>query len=156
MGLRVFNSTDDIPQILKRQRIEAVLIASTRVEDFRNDQDLQDKILGSDVKIFMTETARELEAVNGDLQVKKAEHTDNSFHLKEVSVEDLLPRDEISVDMASVGELLAGRRILITGAAGSIGSEMVRQIAAYKPESMMLIDQAETPDHDLMLEMQNL
>ena len=110
MGLRVFNSTDDIPQILKRQRIEAVLIASTRVEDFRN--------------------------------------------LKEVSVEDLLPRDEISVDMASVGELLAGRRILITGAAGSIGSEMVRQIAAYKPESMMLIDQAETPDHDLMLEMQ--
>ena len=154
MGLRVFNSTDDIPQILKRQRIEAVLIASTRVEDFRNDQDLQDKILGSDVKIFMTETARELEAVNGDLQVKKAEHTDNSFHLKEVSVEDLLPRDEISVDMASVGEVLAGRRILITGAAGSIGSEMVRQIAAYKPESMMLIDQAETPDHDLMLEMQ--
>jgi len=73
--------------------------------------------------------------------------------LKEVSVEDLLPRNEIKVDMESVGELLTNKRIMITGAAGSIGSEMVRQIASYQPEAMLLIDSAETPEHDVRLMM---
>ena len=74
-------------------------------------------------------------------------------NLKEVSVEDLLPRDEIKVDMESIGEQLTGMRILITGSAGSIGSEMVRQVAPYKPAAMMLIDQAETPEHDIRIMM---
>ena len=151
MGLHVYNAKDDISQIIKRLRIEAVLIAPQRANDFRNDQQLQDQILGAGVKIFMSESAKEVSVKDGEL---KDEHFDNDLHLKEVSVEDLLPRDEIRVDMKSVGELLNGRRIMITGAAGSIGSEMVRQIAAYQPEAMMLIDQAETPDHDLLLMMQ--
>ena len=150
MGLHVFNATDDIAQIIKRMHIEAVLIATPRVGEFRNDQKLQDQILGAGVKIFMSESAKELSVKDGEL---KDGLPDNELHLKEVSVEDLLPRDEIRVDMKSVGELLSGHRIMITGAAGSIGSEMVRQIAAYNPEAMMLIDQAETPDHDLMLMM---
>ena len=150
MGLHVYNAKDDISQIIKRLRIEAVLIAPQRANDFRNDQQLQDQILSAGVKIFMSESAKEVSVKDGEL---KDEHSDNDLHLKEVSVEDLLPRDEIRVDMKSVGELLNGRRIMITGAAGSIGSEMVRQIAAYKPEAMVLIDQAETPDHDLMLMM---
>ena len=150
MGLHVFNATDDIAQIIKRMHIEAVLIATPRVGEFRNDQKLQDQILGAGVKIFMSESAKELSVKDGEL---KDGLPDNELHLKEVSVEDLLPRDEIHVDMKSVGELLSGHRIMITGAAGSIGSEMVRQIAAYNPEAMMLIDQAETPDHDLMLMM---
>ena len=151
MGLHVFNATDDIAQIVKRLRVEAVLIATPRQEDFRNDQKLQDQLLGAGVKIFMSENAKEVNLEEGEV---RDEQPDNDLHLKEVSVEDLLPRDEIRVDMKSVGELLSGRRIMITGAAGSIGSEMVRQIASYKPEAMMLIDQAETPDHDLMLMMQ--
>ena len=150
MGLHVYNSTDDISQVIKRLRVEAVLISAQRVEDFRNDQQLQDQILGTGVKIFMSESAKELNVKNGELHNGES---GNELHLKEVSVEDLLPRDEIRVDMKSVGELLSGRRILITGAAGSIGSEIVRQIAAYKPEAMMMIDQAETPDHDLLLMM---
>lgn len=72
-----------------------------------------------------------------------------------MKIEDLLPREEIQVDMDSVGALLRGKRVLITGAAGSIGSEMVRQIAIYKPAEMMLIDQAETPLHDVRLMMKN-
>ncbi len=151
MGLHVFNSTDDIPQIAKRLHIEAVLVAAQRTEEFRNDQKLQDQLLGAGIKIFMSESAKEVEVKDGELQ---GNQQDDGLHLKEVSVEDLLPRDEIRVDMKSVGELLTGRRVMITGAAGSIGSEMVRQIAAYQPEAMMLIDQAETPDHDLMLMMQ--
>ena len=149
MGLHVYNSTDDISQIVKRLRIGAVLIAAQRIEEFRNDQKLQDQILGAGVKIFMTNIAKEVDVKDGELEEEK----DDNLQLKEVSVEDLLPRDEIRVDMKSVGELLTGRRVMITGAAGSIGSEMVRQIAAYKPEAMVLIDQAETPDHDLMLMM---
>lgn len=149
MGLHVYNSTDDISQIVKRLRIGAVLIAAQRMEEFRNDQKLQDQILGAGVKIFMTNIAKEVDVKDGELEEEK----DDNLQLKEVSVEDLLPRDEIRVDMKSVGELLTGRRVMITGAAGSIGSEMVRQIAAYKPEAMVLIDQAETPDHDLMLMM---
>ena len=150
LGLHVFNSTDDISLIIKRLRIEAVLISTQREEDFRNDQQLQDQILGAGVKIFMSESAKELNVKNGELH---DEQSDNELHLKEVSVEDLLPRDEIRVDMRSVGELLSGRRVMITGAAGSIGSEIVSQVASYRPEAMMLIDQAETPDHDLLLMM---
>ena len=151
MGLHVFNASDDLSQIIRRMHIEGVLIATPRLAAFRNDQSLQDQLLGAGVKIFMSESAREVNLMDGELQ---EDQNDNELRLKEVSVEDLLPRDEIRVDMVSVGELLSGRRILITGAAGSIGSEMVRQIASYKPEAMMLIDQAETPDHDLTLLMQ--
>ena len=64
-----------------------------------------------------------------------------------------MPRAEINVDMASVEKELTGKRVLITGAAGSIGSEMVRQVAAYKPAIMILIDQAETPEHDIRVMM---
>ena len=75
------------------------------------------------------------------------------MQLREVSVEDLLPRAEINVDLKSVENMLTGRRVLITGAAGSIGSEMVKQVAQFKPAAMMLSDQAETPQHDIQLMM---
>ena len=90
MGLHVYNAKDDISQIIKRLRIEAVLIAPQRVNDFRNDQQLQDQILSAGVKIFMSESAKEVSVKDGEL---KDEHSDNDLHLKEVSVEDLLPRD---------------------------------------------------------------
>ena len=73
--------------------------------------------------------------------------------LREISVEDLLPRNEIHVDMDAVGAMLTGKKIMITGSAGSIGSEMVRQIAVYKPAEMILVDQAETPQHSIRLMM---
>ena len=99
------------------------------------------------MKIFIAQFAREANVKDGEL-------TDEDFagvQMQEVQVEDLLPRQEIKVDMDSVGEMLTGKRVLITGSAGSIGSEMVRQIAIYKPAAMMLIDQAETPQHDILL-----
>ena len=77
----------------------------------------------------------------------------NLSQLKEVSVEDLLPRNEIEVDMKAIAAQLRGKKILITGAAGSIGSEIVRQVAALRPAALMLIDQAETPQHDIRLMM---
>ena len=150
MGEKVFSTADDLPKIIENYGIEAILIAPQRLNEFRKAQELQDKILSTGVKIFMAQNAREMNVKDGELE----ENTEEKFHLKEVSVEDLLPRDEIRVDMKSMEELLKGTKVLITGSAGSIGSEMVRQVAAFKPAKMVLIDQAETPQHDIQLMME--
>lgn len=149
LGVNVYNVNDDIAGIIEKEKIQAVLVSPLRLTDFRDNQELQDLLIKAGVKIFMAHQAKEASIKNGEL-------TDEDFagmQLKEVSVEDLLPRSEIKVDMDSVGAMLTGKRVLITGSAGSIGSEMVRQIAIYKPAAMMLIDQAETPEHDIRLMM---
>ena len=147
MGEPVFSTDEDIAKIIKERDIRAVLVAPSRVDDFRNNQALQDIIIGAGAKIYMTTIAKEMntEDVNS--------MQDADMHIHEVSVEELLPRDEIRVDMKSLGEMLTGTTVFITGAAGSIGSEIVRQVAAYKPAHMILIDQAETPMHHVRLMM---
>ena len=149
MGRKVYNVSDDLKTVIRREGVEAVLVSPLRANEFRNNQEIQNLIIGAGCKIFMAQPAKEASIKDGQL-------TDEDIlgmQLDEVSVEDLLPRSEIKVDMKSVGELLKGRRVLITGAAGSIGSEIVRQIAMFGPEKMMLIDQAETPEHDIRLMM---
>ena len=145
MGEKVYNTLDDFQKIIKKSRIYAILVTPQSIKEFRDDQDLQDKLINAGVKIYMSQNVKEVNVKDGELQ--------EEIQIKEVSVEDLLPRDEIKVDMKSMGELLNGKRVLITGAAGSIGSELVRQIATYQPEALMLIDQAETPEHDIRLMM---
>ena len=148
MGEKVYSADCDLEAVIDKLKIKAVLVSPFQTENFRNNTDLQDKLLVSGVKIFMAQGAKELSAA--DLQEGSGV---GDIQLKEVSVEDLLPRDEIKVDLKAMGELISGKRILITGAAGSIGSELVKQIAQYKPEAMVLIDQAETPEHDVRLMM---
>ena len=148
MGEKVYSADQDIAAIIKENDIEGVLVSPSRVKDFQNNQTLQDSILGAGAKIFMAQGAKELNP-NEDLNDEEI----GNLQMREVSVEELLPRSEIRVDLKSVEELLKGTRVLITGSAGSIGSEMVRQVAAFKPAKMMLIDQAETPQHDIRLMM---
>ena len=147
LGERVYSVNDDLGEIIKSKDIEAVVVSPYRAQDFRQNQALQDVIIGAGAKIFMAQQAKEL----AEDQVDNAT---SQMLLHEVSVEDLLPRSEIRVDLKSVGELLAGQRVLITGSAGSIGSEIVRQVAQFGPKAMMLIDQAETPEHDIRLMME--
>ena len=152
MGMKVYNvEEEDLPAIIKKQRIQAVLVSPLRVEDFRDNQKMQDMLIEAGCKIFMARQAREAKVKDGQL----SDDDIAGMQVKEVSVEDLLPRQEIKVDMEAVGLELTGKRILITGSAGSIGSEMVRQVAVYKPVAMMLIDQAETPEHDIRLMMEH-
>lgn len=149
LGEKVYHVDDDIASVIANNNIEAVLVSPFRLDDFRNNQKIQDLLIQAGVKIFFAQQAKEASVKDGEL-------TDEDLagmQLKEVQVEDLLPRSEIKVDMDSVGAMLAGKKVLITGSAGSIGSEMVRQIAVYKPAKMMLIDQAETPQHDILLMM---
>lgn len=146
LDLKVYTLNDNLDEVLRKERIEAVLISPHRLKDFRANQKLQDTFINHGCKIFMVHQAQESAIMNGEI-------LEEGVQLKEVSVEDLLPRQEIRVDMKSVAEQLAGKRVLITGSAGSIGSEIVRQVAASAPASLMLIDQAETPQHDIRLMM---
>ena len=149
MGAPVYTLDQDIKTILQKNRIQAVLVSPLRVEDFRNNSAIQDVLINAGVKILFSQQAKEASVKNGVLSDEEVE----SMQLREVSVEDLLPRQEIRVDLKSVGDLLQGKRVLITGSAGSIGSEIVRQVATFKPAKLMLIDQAETPQHDIRLMM---
>ena len=146
LGVKIYTLEDDIAEVIRKEKIQAVLVSPHRINNFRQNQELQDILINAGCKIFMAHEIQESSVQNGEL-------TDEQLQLHEVSVEDLLPRQEIKVDLKSVGDLLAGKRVLITGAAGSIGSEMVRQVAMFKPAKMMLIDQAETPQHDIELMM---
>ena len=139
MGEPVYEVNASLPDVIRRKGIDAVLVAPGRIDRFRNDTALQDYILQSGARIFSANNVVDTEhdAIKG------------APTLKEVSIEDLLPRDEICVDLESVAESLRGKRILITGSAGSIGSEIVRQVASFAPSNMMLIDSAETPQHDI-------
>lgn len=149
MGVPVYTQEADFVSIIEKEKIQAVLVSPLRVYDFRKEQKLQDIIISAGCKIYMTQEAKEASVKNGELSDDEVE----KMQLREVSVEDLLPRQEIKVDLKSVGDLLAGKRVLITGSAGSIGSEIVRQVAEFKPAKMMLIDQAESPQHDVELMM---
>lgn len=146
MGKRVYSTQEDIADIVERLHIKALLVSPLKHEVFAKNKKLQDTIINAGVKIYVAQNAEEW---------NKHQDPKEKVLLREVKIEDLLPRDEIEVDMDSVGALLKGKKVLITGSAGSIGSEMVRQIAVYKPAEMMLIDQAETPQHDIRLMMAN-
>ena len=143
MGCKVYEANEHLADIVKERDIKAVLVSPLKIKEFRANENLQDLLIGAGVKIFMAH----------NLQEWKEGDDISGVQLQEVSVEDLLPRSEIRVDLKSVEELLKDQRVLITGSAGSIGSELVRQVAKFKPAAMMLIDQAETPQHDIRLMM---
>lgn len=143
MGKRVFLNGEGIAEKLREIKVRAVLVSPLKSEKLRNNPEMVDELVKAGIKIMMMPAAQEWD-----------EKKDLSFNqLHEVEIEDLLPRDKIEVDMDAIGKMLTGKRVLITGAAGSIGSEMVRQVAAYKPAELILIDQAETPMHDVRLMM---
>jgi len=147
LGEKIYYVDDDIASVIEKEHIQAVLVSPTRLRKFQDSPEFQDVLIKSGVKIYIAQFAKEVDAKGEKLK-------DEDFagvQMTEVQVENLLPRQEIKVDMDSVGEMLTGKRVLITGSAGSIGSEMVRQIAVYQPAAMMLIDQAETPQHDISL-----
>lgn len=143
MGEKVYIVDDDLAEIIRELKIKAVLVSPLQNEHFRDDQKLQDVLLSQGVQIFMSEGEKEW----------SQDDDYSNVQLKEISIEDLLPRDQIRVDMDSIGTLLRGKKIMFTGSAGSIGSEMVRQIAIYNPAELILIDQAETPQHNIRLMM---
>ena len=139
MGTKVYAPDQNTIRKMRNNNISTLLISPGAINVFRANKDFQDALLAEGIHIYMPTT--------------QEWNRNEQQQLKEVSIEDLLLRDEISIDMESVGSMLHGKRILITGSAGSIGSEMVRQIAKYSPAELILIDSAETPQHDIRLMM---
>jgi FlaA1/EpsC-like NDP-sugar epimerase len=130
------------------RQARTLLVSPLKNDRLRNNEDMVNRLVEAGIRILMTPPARDLE------ELKEEDSAKLSYtQLRPVDVEDLLPREKIEIDMEAVGKLLRGKRILITGAAGSIGSEMVRQIAPYEPAELILVDQAETPLHDIRLMM---
>lgn len=143
MAKRVFKNDENIVAIMKKLKADVLLVSPLKSEVFRENTEMQMRFIDAGIKIMMMPNVEEWKKDG------KAQHT----QLKEVEIEDLLPREQIQIDMDAVGKLLRDKVIMITGSAGSIGSEMVRQVAKFKPKKLVLIDSAETPQHDVRLMM---
>ena len=144
MGKPVFLNERGLAEKLRREGVKALLVSPLKTEKFRNDAEMVDEFISAGITIMMMNNGEEWDGKEENLTHQ---------NLRPVDIEDLLPREKIEVDMNAIGKLLTGKRILITGAAGSIGSEMVRQVAKFDPSEMTLIDQAETPMHNIRMMM---
>ena len=143
MGEHVYMNNEDLVDIIKGKDIDAVLVSPVAIRSFRDDNTVQDMLLSNNISIYVMSNMEEWHEGN-KIDTDK---------LREVNISDLLPRDEIQVDIDAIGAMLKDHTILITGSAGSIGSEIVRQVASFNPAHMVLIDSAETPQHDIRLMM---
>ena len=143
LGVRVYPENANLVNIMREDEIHAVMISPLQTDHFRENQAIISALTDAGIKIMVMNQAEEWDG-KSPLSHER---------MRDIEIEDLLPRDKIEVDMGAIGQNLRRKRILITGAAGSIGSEMVRQIAKYSPAEMVLIDQAETPMHDVRLYM---
>ena len=143
LGEKVYEDNDNLLDIIKEKQISVILVSPLTTEKFTKRTSLIDGLVNAGVKIMMMPPAEEWDG-KSDLSHRQ---------LHEVDIEELLPREKIEVDMDAIGNMLRGKRILITGAAGSIGSEMSRQVAKFNPSELVLVDQAETPMHDVRLYM---
>ncbi len=141
LGVKVYYDDDRVLGVMKEKKVTTLLVSPLQAERFTNHTSFVDSLIEAGIKIQMMPMAEEWDG--------KSELPYN--HLHDVEIEDLLPRQKIDVDMTAIGAMLHGRRILITGAAGSIGSEMVRQVAKFQPSELVLVDQAETPMHDMRM-----
>ena len=143
LGEKVYEDNDNLLDIIKEKQISVILVSPLMTEKFTKRISLIDGLVNDGVKIMMMPPAEEWDG-KSDLSHRQ---------LHEVDIEELLPREKIEVDMDAIGNMLRGKRVLITGAAGSIGSEMSRQVAKFNPSELILVDQAETPMHDVRLYM---
>ena len=143
MGVEVYKNNAKLPSVMRKKGVRTLLVSPLKQEAFSNNPTMIDRLIDSGIRIYTMNPAVQWD---GKSDV-------NTTQLREVEIEDLLPRDEIKVDLHTVENQMKGKRVLVTGSAGSIGSEMVRQIAKFDPAKMVLIDQAETPQHDIRLMM---
>jgi FlaA1/EpsC-like NDP-sugar epimerase len=141
LGETVYLPDENFPAVLKKLEIKAVVVPINRINEVKANEFLHNAILDAGVRLLFEHA------------LSDSQKSEGKYALKDVKIEDLLPREQIKVDLESVSKELNGKRILVTGSAGSIGSELVRQLASFAPEELILVDQAETPQHDIRLMM---
>lgn len=141
MGVSVYANDNNLIDIMKRKEASKLLVSPLLTEKLRENQRMINDLIEADIKILIYNQVQEWDGKSGI----------RTQQLREIEIEDLLPREKIDIDIDATCRHLSGKRILITGAAGSIGSEIVRQVSIYAPDKLILIDQAETPLHDVRL-----
>ena len=146
MGLRVYPFGSDLPETMRRANVATLIVSPLKMGLLQENEEIVNALVDAGIKIMVMPKAREWDG-KSDINISE---------LHPIDVEDLLPREKIEVDMKAAADLLQGKVVMITGAAGSIGSEMVRQVATYAPSRLVLLDQAETPMHEIRLMMRNL
>ena len=142
-GIKVYNNDLSLIATLIQEKIKVLLVSPLYKQHFRENERLIDELTEAHIAIYMTQ----------EEQKWTPGQTMSPRMLKPINVEDLLPRDEININLESISQILKEKIILITGAAGSIGSELSKQIASFSPAKLILVDQAETPMHSLRLSM---
>ncbi|MHB1177062.1 MAG: polysaccharide biosynthesis protein [Daejeonella sp.] len=140
-GIRIFH-TREFAALLKQETIDNLIIATHNIPPDRKNQ-IVDICLENGIKVLTLPPVRYW--INGQ---------PTATQLQNIKIEDLLEREPIEIHNDIIGEQLKGRRILVTGAAGSIGSEIVRQVSLFNPQMIILNDQSETPLHELQLDLQ--
>ncbi|MGN0233772.1 MAG: polysaccharide biosynthesis protein [Bacteroidaceae bacterium] len=143
LGIPIYFDDERIVDHMREKKASVIFVSPIQSQQFTNHISLIDRLIGAGIRIMMVPAAQEWDG-KGELTHQQ---------LRKVEIEDLLPRDRIEIDMEAIGEMLQDRCILITGAAGSIGAEMARQVAQFHPSHLILIDQAESPMHDMRLYM---
>lgn len=143
MGVKVFPNDDTLIENLDDWDVHTIIISPAKMEALKHS-DMADRLLAHNIKLM---TAPPLSEWNNQFL--------DRTQLKEIQIEDLLQRNPIEIDIHKVASHLEGKRVMITGAAGSIGSEIMRQVASFNPYKLILVDQAETPLHDIRLELQD-
>ncbi len=141
MGVNIYLNDDRLIERIRENNVEAIIVSPSKADRLKHT-DLADRLLAENVTIYL---APEL---TDDWQ-----GVQNARQIRQVQIEDLLGREPIHINMQKIGSHLEGKRVLITGAAGSIGSEIMRQVAVFNPYQLILVDQAETPLHDIRLEL---
>jgi len=139
-GVKIFNASE-LPRFIAEEKIDEVVIASYALSVQRRNK-VVDMCLENNVKVLNIPPHNEW--ADGNLRPAQ---------IQSVNIEDLLNRDQIEIDTTAIKKELGGKRILITGAAGSIGSEIVRQLTSFNTSLIILCDQAETALHSLYLEL---
>lgn len=141
VGLRVLGTREDLPALVKRHDVDDVIIAMPSAPG-RVVREIVRACEGLGVRVRTLPGLYDL--IDGKLDVGR---------IRDVQIEDLLRRDEIKVDLERVGGYLSGRRVLVTGAGGSIGQELCRQIARFSPKRLILLGHAENDIYDIDLEL---
>ncbi|NLC85648.1 MAG: polysaccharide biosynthesis protein [Bacteroidales bacterium] len=143
MGVTIYENNENLFRVLVSKNVRTIIVSPQKMQEIKNSA-LLANFVDHDISLLTTAPVNEW---NGTLKSKE--------QLKDIQIEDLLPRDPININMLEIALNIEGKRVMVTGAAGSIGSEIVRQVASFNPNSIILIDQAETPLHDLKLELKD-
>ena len=150
LTLKVYEINQDLIDLMKKNRIKYVIISPLKMKEINPLRDLK-LFIDNNIQILTTPHFTDFETANNNNNNNNTEKLIG--RIESIKVEDLLERPVIEMDTENVGTILKGKTVMVTGAAGSIGSEIVRQVAAFNPQSIILFEMAESPLHDLTVDL---